>query len=235
MVMVYVPAGGFIMGSETYDDEKPQRKITLDAFWIDQTEITNAMYARCMEAGTCRATVSGRTTYAGYENYPVEVDKWDQAQAYCGWVGRRLPTEAEWEKAARGADGSTYPWGEGANCGQANYGKCIGEVQPVGSYPGFASPYGSLDMAGNLWEWMSDVYPGTTDYMLKGGDWQTEAWGVRSAVRGGGGDMCQKGPLLWGRSWDNYNWLNCATRTWTWNRYWGNDRDVDGFRCALSP
>jgi len=233
MVMVYVPAGEFIMGSETYADEKPQRTVTLDAFWIDQTEVTNAMYARCMESGTCRATGSGRTTIAGYENYPVVVDKWDQAKDYCGWVGRRLPTEAEWEKAARGINGGTYPWGEGANCGQANYGGCKWEVQPVGSYPDYASPYGALDMAGNLWEWVSDVYPGTTDYMLKGGDWQTLAWGVRPAVRGG--DWVTKGKMLWGGSWGNWDYCN-------WIRF---DRNCDylnyrgtvdnGFRCVLSP
>jgi len=236
MVMVHVPAGEFIMGSETYSDEKPQRTVTLEAFWIDQTEVTNAMYARCMESGTCRATGSGRTTMAGYENYPVIVDRWEQAQAYCGWVGRRLPTEAEWEKAARGTNGGTYPWGEGSNCGQANYGKCIGELQPVGSYPGFASPYGALDMAGNLWEWVSDVYPGTTDYMLKGGDWQTEAWGVRSAVRGG--DWETKGKLLWGGSWDvrygcsgDRNWYGVGVCDY---RNYRGIVDV-GFRCVLSP
>jgi formylglycine-generating enzyme required for sulfatase activity len=78
----------------------------------------------------------------------------------------------------------------------------LGEIQPVGSYPDFASPYGALDMAGNLWEWVADVYPGTTDYMLKGGDWETLAWGVRSAVRGGKWEV--KGKLLWGSSWDDW-------------------------------
>jgi len=124
MVMVYVPAGEFIMGSETYANEKPHRTVTLEAFWIDQTEVTNSMYASCMESGTCRATGSGRTTIAGYESYPVVVNRWEQAQAYGEWAGRRLPSEAEWEKAARRTNGGTYPCGEGANCGQANYGKC---------------------------------------------------------------------------------------------------------------
>jgi len=235
MVMVYVPAGEFIMGSDTgAEDEKPQRKVTLEAFWIDQTEVTNAMYARCFKSGVCRGTQWGSMTMAGYEDYPVGVNNWDQAQAYCGWVGRRLPTEAEWEKAARGTDGRTYPWGEGFDCNKANKSSCgVNRTAPVGSYPQGASPYGALDMAGNLWEWVADVYPGSTDYMLKGGDWQTQGWGVRPAVRGG--DWLAKGKLLWGGSWvvGDYcvgvrNYGNCVGR--------GSPGIVDvGFRCVLSP
>jgi len=235
MVMVYVPAGEFIMGSDTgAEDEKPQRTVTLDAFWIDQTEVTNAMYARCFKSGVCRGTLTGRTTMAGYEEYPVVVDKWEQAQAYCGWVGRRLPTEAEWEKAARGTNGGTYPWGEGVNCEQANYGECKGEVQPVGSYPDSDSPYSTLDMSGNVWEYVQDLYPGTPDHILKGGDWFAMAWGARAAVRGGGGDMCQKGPLLWGASWGGSRRDNCASWAWDWVWHWAYPRNVNGFRCVLS-
>jgi serine/threonine-protein kinase len=234
MEMVYVPAGDFLMGSEDGgSNEKPQHTVTLDAYWIDQTEVTNALYARRMESGTCRATSSGRTTIADYENYPVGVGNWDQAQAYCGWAGERLPSEAEWEKAARGTDGRSYPWGEEISCGQTNYGGCKGEVQPVGSYPDFAGPYGALDMSGNLWEWMADVYPGTTDYMLKGGDWRTLAWGVRPAVRGG--DWVTQGKFLWGSSWDNRNY--CYLNWFNWNcdvRNYQSILDI-GFRCVLSP
>jgi len=236
MIMVYVPAGEFIMGSDTgTDDEKPMRTVSLDAFWIDRTEVTNAMYARCFTSTVCRGTQSGRITIAGYENYPVEVDTWEQAQVYCQWTGRRLPTEAEWEKAARGTNGGTFPWGEGASCGQANYWGCKGEVQPVGSYPDYASPYGALDMAGNLWEWVSDVYPGTTEYMLKGGDWRTEAWGVRSAVRGG--DWEAKWTLLRGGSRDGFILDGCNRDYYReYCDYRGNRVFIDfGFRCVLSP
>ena len=86
--------------------------------------------------------------------------------------------------------GALIPGGEEIGCTQANYGGCKGGVQRLGNYPDFARPYGALDMSGNLWEWVSDVYPGTTDYMLKGGDWRTLAWGVRPAVRGGPWDIC---------------------------------------------
>ena len=187
MVMMYVPAGEFIMGSDTgAEDEKPQRKVTLEAFWIDQTEVTNAMYARCFKSGVCRGTTSGWMTMAGVENYPVWVDIWDQAQAYCEWAGRRLPKEAEWEKAARGPDGRTYPWGEEISCSLAKYQGCGQEgAQPAGSYPQGASPYGGLDMAGNVWEWTADRETSLSfeAYVLIGGAWWNDANGVGAAAR----------------------------------------------------
>lgn len=233
MDMVYVPAGDFLMGSnDGADDEKPKHKVSLDAFWIDKTEVTNAMYGRCLQAGVCKATASGRTTLSGFENYPVVVDNWEMAQVYCEWGSRRLPTEAEWEKAARDTDGRTSPWGEGIKCENANYGNCTGKVQPVGSYPSYASPYGALDMAGNVWEWVADLYPGTSEHIIKGGDWQVLAWGMRSALRGGGGNICQKGPLLWGGSWDYLVGRDCS-QSWTWE--YRTVHATIGFRCALSP
>jgi formylglycine-generating enzyme required for sulfatase activity len=188
MEMVYVPAGPFIMG-EDYDvaynlcsgqyancqvisailiGEGPQHTVTLDSFWIDRTEVTNAMYALCIRAGAC--PVQGfMSTPVPLEWYSIEqvADKpvtsvtWFDATAYCTWAGVRLPTEAEWEKAARGTDGNTYPWGEFAPSPE-RMGMNVGApTELVGSHPLGASPYGVLDMAGNTRQWVADFFSET--------------------------------------------------------------------------
>jgi len=161
MILMYVPAGEFTMGSNSgNDDEKPVNTVNVDAFWIDQTEVTNAMYAKCVDVGECVApSDTSNFNNSSYAKHPVVYVDWNQANAYCSWAERRLPTEAEWEKAARGTDGRTYPWGEGIDCNKANYQSgCVGGTAPVGSYESGKSPYEVYDMAGNVWEWVSSLY-----------------------------------------------------------------------------
>lgn len=166
MTMVLIPQGDFQMGSPEgvgHDDEHPKHTVFLDSYWIDKTEVTNGMYEKCVAAGACTkpSDLSSRTrpTYYGnpeFSNYPVIYVNWDQAKAYCEWSGRSLPTEAQWEKAAR-SNGSTYPWGE-QTPDETLTNMTMGEpdTAAVGSYPAGASPYGVLDMVGSLFEWVAD-------------------------------------------------------------------------------
>ena len=205
--LVYVPAGEFAMGSTDLDslasgDEKPQHSIMLDAFWVDQTEVTNAMYGKCVNAGNCKPpTNTDHFINSGYANHPVVSVDWGQANAYCAWAERRLPTEAEWEKAARGTDGRIYPWGnEAPDDVLLNYNDSVKDTTAVGQYPNGKSPYGAYDMAGNVWEWINDWY-GETYYqsspasnplgaessayqVFRGGSWNNNDYFVRSANRG---------------------------------------------------
>lgn len=177
MVMVYVPAGEFDMGASSqdtkaYEDEKPQHTVYLDAFWIDQTEVTNAMYRECVQEGVCyppmKYTHNDNTgshhfdedgINTAYDDYPVIYVDYEDATIYCEWAGRRLPTEAEWEKAAKGTDGTRFPWGNTEpTSSQANFGNMLGDTVAVGNYSSGASMYGTLDMVGNVYEWVSDWY-----------------------------------------------------------------------------
>lgn len=158
--MVPVPAGEFIMGSddpEADDDEKPASKVFVGSFSIDKFEVTNARYLRCIEAGACTRPVGLGHDAVTRANLPVTIVSWHQAVVYCRWAGKRLPTEAEWEKAARGTDGRRYPWSNDFDAKRANVGYTSGSTA-VGSFPNGASPYGAMDMAGNVWEWTSSLY-----------------------------------------------------------------------------
>jgi formylglycine-generating enzyme required for sulfatase activity len=233
--LVYVPAGEFRMGSENgLDDEKPVHTVYLDAFWIDQYEVTNRQYQACVDAGTCEPPSASRSfthpSYYGnseFDNYPVLHVNWDKANRYCEvWAGGDLPTEAQWEKAARGpSTGSgterVYPWGNDApNDGLLNYNKNIGDTTKVGKYPSGKSPYGAYDMAGNVWEWVNDYYQG--DYYALLGDSASNPVGPESGeIR-----------VLRGGAWFNDRYFGSASR----NR--GNPANTNpyvGFRCARSP
>ncbi|MCK4449625.1 MAG: formylglycine-generating enzyme family protein, partial [Anaerolineae bacterium] len=203
MVMVYVPGGTFQMGSsegdsDADDDEFPQHTVTLDGFWIDQTEVTNAQYALCVADGGCdESSYADDDDYNG-DNHPVVGVSWHDVDAYCKWAGGRLPTEAEWEYTARGEEGYIYPWGNDApTCERAQFGDCSGRAVPVGSLPDGASWCGTLDMAGNVWEWTADWYgsytsasqtnptgPADGDYkVLRGGGCLSNWADVRAALR----------------------------------------------------
>jgi len=169
MVEVYIPAGTFTMGGVdplASSDELPFHQVTMKAYWIDKVEVTNGMYALCVKSGACRLPLHLRSEthdayYSDpqYAEYPVVYVTWLQAKTYCEWAGRRLPTEAEWERAARGDDFRVYPWGDQLPDGtRANFNNLIGDTTKVGSMPAGASPFGVFDMAGNVAEWINDIY-----------------------------------------------------------------------------
>jgi hypothetical protein len=162
--LVYVPSGEFLMGHGGQDN--PEHKVFLDGFWIYRTKVTNDMYARCVAAGKC-APPGPDATLPDYsdpllKDRPVVGVIWDSAEAYCRWVDGRLPTEAEWEKTARGPDGKLYPWGEAQPaCDLANHANCVGHLTNVLDYPAGMSEYQAFDFAGNSFEWASDWYKAT--------------------------------------------------------------------------
>lgn len=235
MAMLYVPAGEFKMGSDDdatayalelcqpYDSdctpdwftvEQPAHTVTLDAFWIDRTEVTNAQYQRCVEEGACDVPACGDVANPDLADHPVVCVNWFDAQAYCGWAGARLPTEAEWEYAARGPEARLFPWGNAFDGSKLNYcdSNCEFEwadaatddgyaaTAPVSSYPQGASWCGTLDMAGNAHEWVADWYAAGYDEnapsqnptgppagqfrILRGGSWGAVPGTVRGAYRG---------------------------------------------------
>jgi formylglycine-generating enzyme required for sulfatase activity len=181
---IYVACGSVVLGSDALEgdsDEEPEHVVEVSAYCIDTTEVTNRDYATCVADGACTtphgpssATRSSYYTDAAYAGYPVLWVDWSQADVYCRWVGKRLPTEAEWEKAARGGceavapmgcgteDERVYPWGDDApTCERANSVGCVGDTDPVGAHPTGASVYGVEDMAGNAQEWVADWYSAT--------------------------------------------------------------------------
>lgn len=227
--LVKVPEGFFRRGSNDYDEEKPPHDVYLDEFFIEKYEVSVAQFVAFLNA-KCQGDTAAAEKYvgvndsdgtimyakgrfmarSGFENRPVNEVSWFGADAYCKWIGRRLPTEAEWEKAARGTDGRKYPWGNndpGNNHNLAVYDykdhdDKFSDMKPVDSLPEGASPYGAHHMAGNVWEWVADWYDG--DYcqknvienpkgpaseilrVLRGGSWGRDAHSIRAAYRDNG-------------------------------------------------
>jgi len=192
---VAIPAGPFTAGSTRGDeDERPVRKVTVKAFAIDRTEVTRGDYAACVAAGHCQAATEKAAADGPEARFPITGVDWNDAQAYCKFAGGRLPSEVEWEKAARGTDGREYPWGNDIDCAHANWGSFEGEGPcagknpghpvAVGQYPTGVSPYGLLDMGGNVWEWVADKYdedPGRR--VVRGGSCCTFFVGPRAPNR----------------------------------------------------
>lgn len=186
--MAFIQAGEFIMGSNKIDkdgsteryyrkrpfylDEHPERKVFLDSYYMDMFEVTNSQYSKFD---------SNHIYEKEKKDHPVVLVSWYEAEKYCGLLGKRLPTEAEWEKAARGTDGREYPWGNEFDVSRANIGMDKHDTTPVGSYKNGKSPYGIYDMAGNVWEWTMDWYEA-----YPGSDYKSEDFGKKiKVIRGG--------------------------------------------------
>jgi formylglycine-generating enzyme required for sulfatase activity len=224
VVMRLVPAGEFTMGSESdYSDAKPEHQVYLDTYYMDSYEVTNGLYADCVSVGGCyspKERSQTRSLYYGaeqYKDYPVVNITWNQASGYCQWRGARLPTEAEWEKAARGNDKRTYPWGEVLDDTFANY--KTGDTTKVGSYEKGISPYGVYDLMGNVWEWVAD--------------WYSETYYAESVFSNPLGPASGLFRVIRGGSWNSHDSLG---RTWVRSK-----RDPSysfayvGFRCVMTP
>ena len=259
--MALIPAGEFQMGGDAdvalaecqklniggtcesgwYINEEPEHTVSLDDYYLDLYEVTNALYEQCVQAGVCsppsNSGSSTRSSYYGnptFADYPVIYVDWEQARTFCeDWRGARLPTEAEWEKAARGTDGRLYPWGDTFDGSRANfcdkncaedwankdYDDGYADTAPVGSYLRGASPYGILDMAGNVVEWVQDWYLGTFYSSSPFTNPQGPTSGENRVGRNG----------AWSYTGND---LRTAYRDWLApdNSYYNN-----GFRCARSP
>ena len=239
--MVTIPGGSFSMGCDVansadscFEDALPLRTVTVPGFAIDQYEVTNGRYQQCVDDSACEAPAfrrsSTRAEYYGnpaYADFPVIYITWFDANAYCQWTGKRLPTEAEWEKAARGtADTRWWPWGaETDSCTRLNYRHftpareffyCVGDTVAVGTIPANRSPYGVWDMAGNVWEWTQDWYDEHYYASAPDNNPQGPVDGEKKSLRGGG----------WRSPWYR------ARVPYRWDHHPNAVADTIGFRCV---
>jgi len=245
MTQILIPEGTFFMGGmDVYreNDELPVREVLIRTFWMDQVEVTNGMYNLCVQSGDCHPPMQlrsdNREEYFGnpdFQDYPVVYVTWSDANAYCQWAGRRLPTEAEWERAARGDDKRNYPWGdEPPNEYNSNSQNFVSDTSRVGSYAEGASPFGILDMGGNVWEWVADRYRpdyyGRSPAENPAGPAEDEVFNSMRVIRGGSFQ-------------DDGNFLRLANRNAMEGpnlkaqpdeeTYFGKSSNKVGFRCAM--
>lgn len=239
--MIYIPSGEFQMGCDPEHnagfscvaDVLPLHPVNLDGYYIDQFEVTTEQYSECVAAGACEAPSNPfsetQESYYGnaeFADFPVVYVRWQDANNYCTWAGKRLPTEAEWEKAARGTTPTTYAWGdEELSCSLGNVydnstaGACVGDTSKVGSYPEGASVYGVMDMTGNVWEWVND--------------WYTETYYKDSPSDNPGGPEGDTNRVLRGGSWAAQPVVQLVASR-SFDPYFNSSSDV-GFRCAATP
>lgn len=236
MELVYIPAGNFSMGSNQGDsNEQPVHEVYLDAYWMDQFEVTNDQYKLCVADRACTAPADlAYYNNSTFNHHPVVNINWFQAKTYCQWAGRDLPTEAQWEKAARGEDGRIYPWGDsnptrdhvnlcdlGCASGSKteNFNDGYAKTAPVGSFPKGSSSYGVHDMAGNVWEWVNDWFE--KNYYSSQREWENPS-----------GPTIGKQRVLRGGAWDNSElFIRSTNRGWGSPAVFGEDL---GIRCVLS-